>query len=58
VLTNQFQQTNTPGLYVAGDADKDMQFVVVAAAEGAKAAVIINKELQKEISKERLKVRV
>jgi thioredoxin reductase len=54
VVTNQFQQTKTPGLYVAGDADKDMQFVVVAAAEGAKAAVIINKELQKEISRQRL----
>jgi len=54
VLTNQFQQTRTPGLYVAGDADKDMHFVVVAAAEGAKAAVIINKELQKETGKEKL----
>jgi thioredoxin reductase len=49
VITNRFQQTNIPGLFVAGDASKDMQFVVVAAAEGAKAAVIINKELQKEI---------
>lgn len=50
VVTNRFQQTSIPGLYVAGDADKDMHFVVVAAAEGAKAGVIINKELQKEIS--------
>lgn len=49
VITNRFQQTNIPGLYVAGDAAKDMHFVVVAAAEGAKAAVIINKELQKEV---------
>jgi thioredoxin reductase len=48
VLTNRFQQTNIEGLYVAGDASKDMHFVVVAAAEGAKAGVIINKELQKE----------
>ncbi|MCW3082249.1 NAD(P)/FAD-dependent oxidoreductase [Segetibacter sp.] len=55
VLTNQYQQTKTPGLYVAGDADKDMHFVVVAAAEGAKAGTIINKELQKEISKQRVK---
>jgi hypothetical protein len=31
-----------------------MHFVVVAAAEGAKAAVIINKELQKEISKQKM----
>lgn len=48
VLTNRYQQTNIEGLYVAGDASKDMHFVVVAAAEGAKAAVIINKELIKE----------
>ncbi len=48
ILTNRFQQTNIPGLYVAGDASKDMHFVVVAAAEGAKAAVTINKELLKE----------
>lgn len=52
VLTNRFQQTNIEGLYVAGDAAKDMHFVVVAAAEGAKAGVIINKELQKELTKE------
>lgn len=48
VLTNRFQQTNIEGLFVAGDAAKDMHFVVVAAAEGAKAGVIINKELIKE----------
>lgn len=58
VITNRFQQTNTPGLYVAGDADKDMHFVVVAAAEGAKAGVVINKELQKEISEQQLKAAV
>jgi len=52
VLTNRYQQTNIEGLYVAGDAAKDMHFVVVAAAEGAKAGVIINKELQKEYSKQ------
>jgi len=55
VVTNRYQQTSTPGLYVAGDADKDMHFVVVAAAEGAKAAVTINKELQKEIYEAHLK---
>lgn len=48
VITNRLQQANIPGVYVAGDAAKDMHFVVVAAAEGAKAAVTINKELQKE----------
>ena len=54
VVTNLLQQTNTPGLYVAGDAARDMHFVVVAAAEGAKAGVSINKELQKEISEKAL----
>ncbi len=54
VITNRFQQTNISGLYVAGDASRDMHFVVVAAAEGAKAGVIINKELQKEITEKQL----
>lgn len=54
VLANPQQQTNIPGLYVAGDAARDMHFVVVAAAEGAKAGVTINKELQKEIYEEAL----
>ncbi|GAB4091602.1 NAD(P)/FAD-dependent oxidoreductase [Flaviaesturariibacter terrae] len=48
VITNRSQQTNITGLYVAGDASRDMHFVVVAAGEGAKAAVNINKELVKE----------
>ena len=55
IITNRLQQTNIEGLYVAGDASKDMHFVVVAAAEGAKAGVTINKELQKEIYEKRLK---
>lgn len=46
--TNKSQQTNIPGLYVVGDASRDMHFVVVAAAEGAKAGVYINKELLNE----------
>jgi thioredoxin reductase len=55
IVTNRYQQTNIKGLYVAGDASKDMQFVVVAGAEGAKAGVTINKELQKEIYEKKLK---
>jgi len=55
IVTNRVQQTNIPGLYVAGDASKDMQFVVVAGAEGAKAGVTINKELLKEAYEKRLK---
>jgi thioredoxin reductase len=53
VVTNRLQQANIAGLYVAGDVSKDMHFVVVAAAEGAKAGVSINKELQKEEFKAR-----
>lgn len=55
IVTNRYQQTNIKGLYVAGDAARDMQFVVVAGAEGAKAGVTINKELQKEIYELKLK---
>jgi len=35
-------------VFVAGDASRDAQFVVVAAAEGIKAAVAINKALLHE----------
>jgi thioredoxin reductase len=48
VLTGERQGTGVRGLWLAGDADKDVQFVVVAAAEGATAAVAINRELQDE----------
>jgi thioredoxin reductase len=48
VETTRRQETNVPGLYVVGDASKDVQFVIVAAAEGAKAAEAINEALMKE----------
>ena len=48
VKTDRYHKTNVKGLYVAGDADRDMQQVIVAAAEGSKAAISINKELQEE----------
>jgi thioredoxin reductase len=48
IRTDRRERTNVPGVYVAGDASWDVQFVVVAAAEGAKAAVAINRELQAE----------
>ena len=44
--TGRLGQTHVPGLYVVGDASRDVQFAIVAAAEGAKAAVAINKALQ------------
>jgi thioredoxin reductase len=46
VKTDRLGQTCVPGLYVVGDASRDVQFAIVAAAEGAKAAVAINKLLQ------------
>jgi thioredoxin reductase len=48
VKTDLKGDTNVPGLYVAGDAARDVQFVIVAAAEGAKAGVAINEALQAE----------
>ena len=48
VKTGTLCETNIPRVFVAGDASRDAQFVVVAAAEGVKAAVAINKALQAE----------
>ena len=40
--------TNIPGLFIAGDATRDVQQVIVAAAEGTKAAFEINMALRDE----------
>jgi thioredoxin reductase len=48
ISTDTKQRTGVPGLYLAGDADGDVQFAIAAAAEGATAAVAINRELQDE----------
>jgi thioredoxin reductase len=48
VDTGTLCETNVPGVFVAGDASRDAQFVVVAAAEGAKAALAINQAMQRE----------
>lgn len=48
VRTGKLEGTNIPGLYVVGDASKDVQLAIVAAAEGAKAAIAINTALQSE----------
>lgn len=42
VDTRSAERTEVPGVFVAGDASKDAQFVIVAAAEGAEAAVAID----------------
>jgi thioredoxin reductase len=41
-------KTNVPGLYVAGDASRDVQLAIIAAAEGAAAAVHIHSTLTRE----------
>jgi thioredoxin reductase len=48
VRTGKLEGTNIPGLFVAGDASRDVQLAVVAAAEGAKAAIAIDAALQEE----------
>ncbi len=48
VRTDDYERTNVPGLYVAGDASRRPQLVIVAAAEGAEAAFAINTALLKE----------
>jgi thioredoxin reductase len=48
VNTGSCEATNVPGLYVAGDASKEAQFAIIAAAEGAEAGMSINKALLKD----------
>jgi thioredoxin reductase len=48
VRTGKYEATHLSGLYVAGDASRAVQWVVVAAAEGAEAAFAINTDLLKE----------
>jgi thioredoxin reductase len=48
VMTGKYESTHLPGLFVAGDASRAVQWVVVAAAEGAEAAFAINTDLLRE----------
>jgi thioredoxin reductase len=48
VDTGKCEATNVPGLYVAGDASKEAQFVIVAAAEGTEAGMAIHRSLLQE----------
>lgn len=47
-VTGEHESTNVPGLFVAGDASRNVQFAIVAAAEGAEAAFEINRSLCRE----------
>jgi thioredoxin reductase len=48
IVAKRKQRSGVPGLFLAGDADCDVQFAIVAAAEGAIAATVINRELMDE----------
>lgn len=48
VETGPLEETSVRGVFVAGDASRDVLLAVVAAAEGATAAFGINRELQEE----------
>ena len=48
VRTGKYETTHLPGLFVAGDASRAVQWAIVAAAEGAEAAFAINTDLTKE----------
>ena len=48
VDTGKCEAANVTGLYVCGDASREAQFVVVAAAEGAEAGMAVNQALLRE----------
>jgi thioredoxin reductase len=48
VRTGKYETTHLRGLFVTGDASRAVQWVIVAAAEGAEAAFAINTDLLKE----------
>lgn len=47
IVSNRHEATNIPGVYVAGDAAWQSHMVIIAASEGAIAALAINTELLK-----------
>jgi thioredoxin reductase len=48
VRTGEYEVTDIPGLYAAGDASRLVQLAIVAASEGAQAAFAINTALMTE----------
>jgi thioredoxin reductase len=48
IWTDRRECASVAGVFVAGDASRDVQFAIVAAAEGARAAVAIHRELVAE----------
>jgi thioredoxin reductase len=48
IASDDSGRTGVPGLYVVGDASRGVQPVVVAAAEGARAAIHLHEQLLEE----------
>ena len=48
IRCGQYEATNVPGVFVAGNVIKDVQLAIVAAAEGTRAAFGINRSLTRE----------
>jgi thioredoxin reductase len=48
IKTDRWERTNVQGVYAVGDCSRNVQWVVVAAAQGAIAAEAINMELQED----------
>lgn len=48
VRVHKRQRSSVPGVFVCGDAAEDSQYVIIAAAHGARAAMAINEDLQSE----------
>jgi thioredoxin reductase len=55
-LADNREESNVKGVFIAGDASRDMQFVIIAAAEGTRAAITIHETLLKEESEVKIKV--
>jgi thioredoxin reductase len=47
VACDENGETSITGVFVAGDVSRDVQLAIIAAAEGARAALAINKSLMK-----------
>jgi thioredoxin reductase len=47
VCCSETGETSIPGVFAAGDVSRDVQLAIIAAAEGARAALAINKALLK-----------
>ena len=48
IVCGDYEATNVPGVFAAGNIIRDVQLSIVAAAEGARAAFGINRELTRE----------